>query len=132
MRKFLYCLALTALLLPAAGKKSKSDKPPEVTLSDFLVQRENRRLLLDGVVEVNDVQKPLRGLRIKFKLLDADNRMISQKEATISEERLEPGDEVSFALQCADHVRAVGVLVELRGKKRMFLRLDNPGPYEIH
>jgi hypothetical protein len=134
MRKALIVLLLITALLPAAEKKGKSGKkerPPDATLIDFVAQREDNRLLLDGVVRINEVERPLVGLRIKFQLLASGNQLISQQNAVISEEVLEEGDEVPFYLQCQDHVRAVHVMVEVRGKKRMFLKLENPGPYGI-
>ncbi len=131
MRKVLLCLLLSALLLPAADKKGKSKKEPDVTLLDFLARRENGLILIDGVVRVNKVLQPLNGMRVKFELFAPGRRLISQQESVISDELLEEGDEVPFYLQCRDHVRAVHIRVSFRSKKRMYLNLENPGPYGI-
>ncbi len=131
MRKVLVCLLLMATLLPAAGRKGKSHKEPDLTLVDFGARRENGLILIDGVVRVNKVVEPLIGMRAKFELFAPGKRLLSEQESVISQEVLEEGDEVPFYLQCRDHVKAVHIWVSFRSKKRMYLNLENPGPYGI-
>lgn len=131
MRKVLFYLLLTAILLPAADKKGKSKKSPDVTLVEFKASRQERLILIDGLVRVNDVQQPLSRLRAKFELLAPGDQLLSQQETVVAEGELEPGEEMPFYVQCQDHVRAVQVRVSFRSRERMYLHLENPGPYPI-
>jgi hypothetical protein len=132
MRNLLICLLLMAILLPAAKKKGKSPKPPEVTLLSFEAKRVGGDIEIDGVVRINAIEKPLRGLRLKLELFAPNKELMSKQNIEISEEVLEEGDEVPFYVGCRDHARTVHLMVEFRSKKRMYLRLENPGPYPLH
>jgi hypothetical protein len=131
MRELLVCLLALATLLPAEEKKSKPERPPDVTLLEMSARREKGLILIDGLVRVNAVEKPLIGLQVRFKLLAAGEQLISQQDTVVTKEILEEGDEAPFYVQCRDHARAVEILVEMRGKKRMYLNLENPGPYMV-
>ncbi len=131
MRWLLFWLLLMAILLPAADKRGKSDKPPDVTLVEFKARRQERLILIDGLIRVNDVTQPLSRLRAKFELLAPGDQLLSLQETVVSEEALEPGEEVPFYVQCKDHVRAVHIRVSVRSRERMYLDLENPGPYPI-
>jgi len=125
------CLLLLATVAPAQDEPDKSVKPPNLTLLEFEAWREDGRILFDGLVRVNVVDKPMAGLQVWFKLLDASGKTIAQKNADVTQQLLEPEDEEAFYFQCADHARAVAILVEVRTKKRMYYTLENAGPHEI-
>ena len=131
MRELFACFLTLAILLPAADKKSKPEKPPEVTLLNLSARREKGLILIDGLVRVNAVEQPLNNLRIRFQLRDADEQVISQQDYVLEENELTEGDEAPFYVQCRDHARAVEIQVEMRDKKRMYLLLEHPGPYYI-
>ncbi len=120
-----------ASLLPAADKKSKQDKGPDVTLQEFEARRADGNIEIDGVVRINELPESLIGLRIKLSMFSSGEKLMTEQQTVISEELLEEGDEVPFYLACRDHVRAVSIMVELRSKKRMYLKVENPGPYPI-
>jgi hypothetical protein len=131
MRNLLICLLLMAILLPAADKKGKSEKPPEVTLLSFQARRVDNNIEIDGVVRIDKIEKPLTDLQLKLALFAPNEELMSKQDIVISEEPVEQGDEVPFYVACRDHARTVHLMVELRSKNRMFLRLENPGPYPL-
>jgi hypothetical protein len=120
-----------ASLLPAADKKGKRQRPPDVTVLEFEARRVDQNIEIDGVVRVNALDQPLIGMRIKLNMFSSGNKLMTEQKAVIAEQLLEEGDEVPFYLACRDHSRAVTIEVELRSKKRMYLRVENPGPYPI-
>ena len=130
MRVAIPALLLFAILLPAAEKKGKSAKEPDVLVEEIQVKREERLILIDGVVVANRA-KPIRGLRVKFDLLAPGDQLISWQEARVSKDTLEAGDDVTFYLQCADHARAVAIRIDVRTGGNMGLLADNNGPYPI-
>ena len=131
MRNALICLLLMATLLPAAAKKGKSPKPPEVTLLGFEARRVDENIEIDGMVRVNQVEKPLVKLQLKLEFFAPGKQLMSRQNIEIAEELLEEGDEVPFYVACRDMARVVHIMVEFRSKNKMFLRLENPGPYAI-
>ena len=131
MRKLLICLLLMATLLPAADKKGKSQKPPEVTLLEFKARRVGGNIEIDGVVQINEIEQTLNGLQLRVELLAPGRQLMSKQNLEIAKEVLEEGDEVRFYVACRDHARTVHITVSFRSKNRMYLRLENPGPYAI-
>ncbi len=129
--KSLVCLLLLATLLPAADKKSKSEKQPEATVVDFVAQRDRGLILIDGAIRIDRLDEPFEGLKVRFELLASNDKPVSGQDAVISEALIEQDDEIPFSLQCRDEPRAVSVQVIARGKKKMYLTLADPGPYPI-
>ena len=79
----------------------------------------------------NEVEKPLTDLEIKLELFAPNKELMSKQHIVIAEETVEPGDEVPFYVACRGHARTVHIMVEFRSKKRMYLRVENPGPYPL-
>lgn len=117
-------------MLPAADKKSKSGKPPDVEVEEITVVRRQGLFLLDGYVLVNRA-KSFKGLIVQFEFFAPGDKLISKQEIPATKERLEAGDEVEFHAQCVDHVRAVTVRVNCVSGKHMYLSTENTGPFPI-
>ena len=130
MRYRILGLALLATLLPGAEREGKSKKEPDVFVEELAVRREDRRILIDGVIIANRAE-PIPGMKVKFELLAPGKKLISWQQAEVSEDLLEAGDDVTFYVQCADHSRAVAVRLDVRSGKNMYLSADRIGPFVI-
>lgn len=140
MRCLLYSTLIAATLVPASGLSAASalfaasaqvpPKEPAVLVDHIKVFRERQRILVDGVVVANREQ-PIKGLRLRLEVLAPNEQLISWQDAQISKDQLEAGDDVAFYLQFPDQARAVSVRVGILDGNRVFLTVDEPGPYWI-
>ncbi|MBK5291272.1 MAG: hypothetical protein JJE04_06315 [Acidobacteriia bacterium] len=136
MPRLLQTLVLVLSLLAVAPaqkqKKQKDDgpKPPDIAVLEFKVHREPRLVVLQGALR-NNSAKTIRGLVLFFEFLEGDGKMITRKTTIVTDTPMAPGQESGFEVQTVDPVRAVQVRVDAEDKDGRYLRLDNPGPFDI-
>lgn len=135
MRRLLAAAVLCALALclSAADKKrpkTKPDKPPEVVIVSFKVERDSGNFSVEGTVK-NNSGKPMKGLVLFFEFMEPGGKTISRMNTTVTEHTLEPGEEGEFLTQTPDQVRAVHVKLDAEDKEGRYFTIDRPGPHTI-
>jgi hypothetical protein len=107
MRRVLLALTVTGVLcLPAADRKPKGRKPPDIEVLEMKVRRMEGKVTLDGRVR-NGGEKTLAGVVLIFDFFAPGKVPITSQKTTVDEENLEPGKEGAFHAEMVDPVRAV-------------------------
>jgi hypothetical protein len=106
MRRTLLVLMAVAVCLPAADKKPKGRKLPDIEVLEMKARRTEGRVTLDGRVR-NGGEKTLAGVVLIFDFLAPGKVPITTQKTTVDEETLEPGREATFRAEMVDPVRAV-------------------------
>jgi hypothetical protein len=106
MRTLLCILLLASVCLPAADKKPKGKKLPDIEVLDLKVRRVEGKVTVDGRVR-NGGEKALSGVIVIFDFLAPGNVPLTTQKTNLDEENLEPGKEATFRAEMVDPVRAV-------------------------
>ena len=106
MLRILLVLLAGVLSLPAADKKPKGRKPPDLEVLEVKARRTEGRVMLDGRVR-NSGEKTLTGVVLIFDFLAPGKVPITTQKTTVDEENLEPGRDAVFRAEMVDPVRAV-------------------------
>lgn len=106
MPRFLLTFLLIAVCLPAADKKPKSRKPPEIVVLDLKVRRVEGKVTVDGRVK-NGGEKVLSGVVLVLDFLAPGKVPVTTQKTNLDAENLEPGQEATFRGEMVDPVRAV-------------------------
>jgi len=106
MRCAFLVLMVAAFCLPAADKKPKGRKLPDLETLELKVRRTEGKVTLDGRVR-NSGEKTLSGVVVIFDFLAPGKVPVTTQKTTVDEETLEPGKEAAFHAEMVDPVRAV-------------------------
>ena len=106
MARFLLVLLLTAMCLPAADKKPKTKKLPDIEVLELKVRRMEGKVTVDGRVR-NGGEKLLEGVVLILDFLAPDKVPITTQKTNLDDENLPPGKESTFRGEMVDPVRAV-------------------------
>ena len=106
MRRVLLALTVAAVCLPAADKKPKGRKLPDIEVLEMKVRRTEGKVTLDGRVR-NGGEKTLAGVVLIFDFFAPGKVPVTTQKTTVDEENLEPGKEGAFHAEMVDPVRAV-------------------------
>ena len=106
MRYLMGVLLVAAVCLPAADRKPKGKKPPDIEVLELKVRRVEGKVTLDGRVR-NGGEKTLTGVVVIFDFLAPGNVPLTTQKTNLDEEHLEPGKEATFRAEMVDPVRAV-------------------------
>ena len=106
MSRLFVVLLLAAICLPAADKKPKSKKLPDIEVLEMKVRRVEGKVTVDGRVR-NGGEKLLEGVVLIFDFLAPDKVPITTQKTLLDDETLPPGKESGFRGEMVDPVRAV-------------------------
>ncbi|MBI1788449.1 MAG: hypothetical protein HYR60_12980 [Acidobacteria bacterium] len=130
MRLAVFAVLLLAVTLPAADKKRKAPKPPDIEVLECTAQRASGKVSVDGRVRNTSV-KVIRGLILVFDFMADGRAVITTQKGAVDEEALQPGQEAPFRMELVDPVRAVEVQVNAVDEQARDLRVAKAGPFPI-
>ena len=126
MARFLPVLLLAVVCLPAADRKPRKGKLPDIEVVEMKVRRTEGKVMLDGRVR-NGGEKTLPGVVLIFDFFAPGKVPITTQKNTLDQETLEPGQEAAFHGEMVDPVRAVEcVLSAAEDGEGRDLRLAKP------
>jgi hypothetical protein len=114
----------------AMAQKKPQLKPPELTLSETSIKREEGKILLDGKLR-NVGERPAKGVTIFFDFLDPDRKVLATKKAELEPDSLEPQEDAEFHAQMEEPARVTHVRLRFEDKDGRDVRAANTGPYAI-
>ena len=126
----LLCLLVLAAALPAADKKKKAPKPPDLQVVEAVARRDGEQMVLDGRVR-NSGERTLEGVVLIIDFLSDDRIPVTTRRGPIEEEVLAPGKEAIYRLALNSPPRAVRYRIEAMDRNQRDLRVAGGGPFTI-